>query len=112
MGKEMITFGDIEIEKHKFHRYKSPIFLEDRDVENASVSSKISAGEKSYKYFIGYLYDDNEIKPLHIMLPKMSAYVKSYDGQIKWMYFLLEDNYSLGKYNTIWQKVSASIKKN
>ena len=26
MGKEMITFGDIEIEKHKFHRYKSPIF--------------------------------------------------------------------------------------
>ena len=26
MAKEIITFGDFEIEKHKFHRYKNPIF--------------------------------------------------------------------------------------
>ena len=26
IDKEIITFGDIEIEKHKFHRYKNPIF--------------------------------------------------------------------------------------
>ena len=26
------------------------------------------------------------------MLPKTTAYVKSYDGQTKWMYFLVEDN--------------------
>ena len=26
MGKETITFGHIEIEKHKFYRYKCPIF--------------------------------------------------------------------------------------
>ena len=26
------------------------------------------------------------------MLPKTSAYVKSYDGQTKWMYFSIEDN--------------------
>ena len=26
MGKQIITFGDVEIEKHKFYRYKSPIF--------------------------------------------------------------------------------------
>ena len=25
-GKEILSFGDIEIEKHKFYRYKSPIF--------------------------------------------------------------------------------------
>ena len=30
----------------------------------------------------------------HIMLPKTSVYVKSYDGQTKWMYFLIEDNVS------------------
>ena len=24
------------------------------------------------------------------MLPKTSSYVKSYDGQTKWMYFLIE----------------------
>ena len=26
------------------------------------------------------------------MLPKTSAYVKSYDGQTKWMYFSIEDD--------------------
>ena len=25
MGKEIITFGDNAVEKHKFHQYKSPI---------------------------------------------------------------------------------------
>ena len=37
----------------------------------------ISFGEKNRKYFIGYLYNDDKIKPLHIILPKKSAYVKS-----------------------------------
>ena len=32
MGKQILTFGDIEIEKDKFYRYKSPIFLEDVDI--------------------------------------------------------------------------------
>ena len=46
------------------------------------------------------------------MLIKTSAYVKRYDRQTKWMYFLIEDNDLLEKYNTIWDKVSADIKKN
>ena len=29
MNEEITTFGDIEIEKQKSYRYKSPIFLED-----------------------------------------------------------------------------------
>ena len=45
------------------------------------------------------------------MLIKTSAYVKRYDRQTKWMYFLIEDNDLLEKYNTIWDKVSADIKK-
>ena len=36
-----------------------------------------------YKYFIFYLYNDNKVKPLHIMFPKTSADMKSYDEQIK-----------------------------
>ena len=48
------------------------------------------------------------------MLPKTSAYVKSYNGQPKWMYFLIEGYNLLEKYNTTWlkDKVSADIKKN
>ena len=53
------------------------------------MSSKISCGEKNYKYFIGCLYNDHKFKLLHIMFPKPSAYLKSYDGQSKWMYFLI-----------------------
>ena len=44
------------------------------------------------------------------MLPKTSAYIKIYDGQTKWMYFLIEDDDLLKKYNTIWDKVSADVK--
>ena len=34
-----------------------------------------------------------------------------YNGRTKWMHFLIEDYELLGKYNTIWDKVSADTKK-
>ena len=66
--------------------------MEDVDIDNLLVPNKISSGEKNYKYFIGYLYDDYKTKSLHMMLPKRRPYVKGYDGQTKWMYFLIEDD--------------------
>ena len=68
MDKEILTFGNIEIEKNTFYRYKSPIPLRDVDINKVLVFNKISFDEKNYKYFIGYLYNDNRSKPLHIML--------------------------------------------
>ena len=46
-GKAFVTFGDIEIEKYKFQRYKSPIFILDGDINNMQVSGMVSSGEKS-----------------------------------------------------------------
>ena len=66
---------------------------------------------KNYKYFIGYLYNDDKVKSINISLPKTSAYVKNYDGQTKCMHFLIDDDDLLKKCNTIWDKVSADIKK-
>ena len=43
------------------------------------LSNLTSFSENNYKYFIGYLYNDDNIKPLHIMLPKTSVSVNSYD---------------------------------
>ena len=86
MGKEILTFGNIEIEKSKFYRHNAPIFWGDVNIEKELVSNNISFGDKNYKYFIGYLYNGNKVNPLNIMLPKTSAYVKSYGGQTKWMY--------------------------
>ena len=35
----------------------------------------------------------------------------SYDGQTKWMHFSIKDDDLLEKYNAIWDKASADIKK-
>ena len=45
------------------------------------------------------------------MLPKTSTYVKTYDGQFKLMYFVIENDDLLEKYNTIWDKFSADIER-
>ena len=59
MGKEILTFENIEIEENKFYRHKSPILLNDIDTEKVLVSNQIS-----FSYFIGYLYDNHKVKPL------------------------------------------------
>ena len=110
MGRETITLGDIEIEKTKFCHSKSPIFKKDVDIEKVLVPKKSFGKTKNQKYFIGYLYNDQKVKRLHIMPPEISASVISFDGQTKWMYFLIEDDGLLEKYNTIWDKVNTDIK--
>ena len=71
----------LKLKKNKFYRNKTLIFLKDVDTEKLLVTNNIFFGEKNYRYFIGYLYNDNKVKPFHIMLPE------SYDGQSKWIYF-------------------------
>ena len=88
MGKEVLTFGYIATEKHKFYHNKSPVPLRDVDIQKVLVSNKISLAKKSYKYFVGYLYNDHDFKPLHKILPETSGFVKSYYGQTKWTCFV------------------------
>ena len=59
MGKEILTFGDIGIEKNKFYRRKSPVPVRGVDIEKVRIT-----------------YDDDKVKPLDIMLSETSAYVK------------------------------------
>ena len=66
MGKEILT---IEI---NFTAIKS-YFLKDVDIDKILESNKISSDEKIYMYFIGYLYNDKEVKLSYIMLPKTNA---------------------------------------
>ena len=56
MGKQVLTFGNIEIEKYKFYCHKT-IFLGDVDIEKVLVSNKISFGEKD---FIGF-FDESTL---------------------------------------------------
>ena len=53
--------------------------------------------------------DDYKIRPFTMIIPKTNAYVKNQDGESKWMYFLIEDDELLEKYNDIYNKVSSFI---
>ena len=67
--------------------------------------------KKTINTFLVTCIHDFKIEPSHILLPKTRAYVKCYDGQIKVMHCLIEDDELLEKLNTIWGKVSVDIKK-
>ena len=79
MDKKILTFGDTEIEKTNYG-YKSPVSIRNIDIGKVLLRNKITFSEKNYKLFIGSFYNIR-VKTLHIMLPKTSAPVKSYDGQ-------------------------------
>ena len=64
MKKTPIKFGDIEIKKQKFYRYKRPISIKDIDIDKIVASNKVSFGKKGFKYFIGY--KDAKIRPLYL----------------------------------------------
>ena len=75
MDKTVIKFDETEIEKHKFYQHKSPILMNNIDINKIVASNKVSFGKKGFKYFIGYK-DAQKIRPLSIFLPKMSAYIR------------------------------------
>ena len=83
MGKEILKkerLAILRLKKINFTTIKVLFLKKDVDIEKVLISRKISSGEENYKYHIGYLYNDHKVKSLHLMLPKTSAYVKSYDG--------------------------------
>ena len=54
MEKKIIKCDETEIQKYKFHQYKSSISIENKDVHKIVVSNKISFDKNDFKYFIGY----------------------------------------------------------
>ena len=41
MDKKVISFGDVEVEKRKFNRYKNLTFLNDKHIANILVTNRI-----------------------------------------------------------------------
>ena len=85
MSKEILKFNDIEIEKRKFHSFKSPTTVNDIDIDKITISNKFPCGKKGFKYFIGYK-NDKKVIPLCVLLPNLSGYVKRFDNT-KCMFF-------------------------
>ena len=70
---------------------------------------KFKRSEQGYKYFIGY--QENEIvKPLCIILPQTSGYIKYFRNGGKNASFFLKDDEVLDKYNEIWDVIKNKLK--
>ena len=48
MGKEILTFRDVENQKYTFYCNKTPVRLSDIDIGKVLISNIISFGEKNY----------------------------------------------------------------
>ena len=54
MDKKIIKFNDTEVEEFEFHEHKSPILINDINIDKIVVSDKLPFGKQDFKYFIGY----------------------------------------------------------
>ena len=65
--------------KKKLYSSKEAILLDSVDLSKIVVSSRWKLNDTTYKYFCGYLNND-VIKPLCVILPQMSGYIKYFDN--------------------------------
>lgn len=87
MGKEIVTFDNIEVKKHKFYQHKSPILKHDENIDRIVDLTWFLLVKKSLKYFTRFnlnilFYTKMVLKPVVpfcIMLPKITAYRRDFD---------------------------------
>ena len=109
MSSQKIKFGDKEVDKKKFYSSKEAILLDSVDLSKIFVASRWKLNDTTYKHFCGYLNND-VIKPLCVILPQMSGYIKYFDNGGKNMSFVTDDKEVYEKYNEIWNVVKGLLK--
>ena len=85
---------------------KKPIKTWNVNVDNVVISKLIETKTNS-KYLIGIKFD-KAIRPLVLIMPKMSGYVKTFkveDKINKLMSFRIDNEKLLEKYKAIWTKI-------
>ena len=80
-GKD-INFEDKKIKKGDFYEDKKAFKIDDIGVNKILVSKEeVYSTNKSFKNLIGY-NDNEDIRPLSIMLPQMICYVKCFKSDV------------------------------
>ena len=77
-------------------------------VDQIVVSDKFKHNNEGFKYFIGYL-EGGIVKPLCIILPQMSGYIKYFENGGKNMSFLIKDDEVWDKYDKIWDVIKNKL---
>ena len=108
MSEKTLKFNNIILNKKKFHRSKEPIGLLSVDVDQIVISDKFKHNEEGFKYFIGYL-ENGIVKPLCIIFPQMSGYIKYFENGSKNMSFFIKDDKVWDKYDKIWDVIKNKL---
>ena len=109
MSKQTLVFNDIEVNEKDFHASKKAILLNLVNTNNTAISYRVNQNNDTYKYFIGYSHDDGVIKPLCVILPQMSGYIKYFENGGNNISFKTEDEDVYLKYNKIWNKIKSIL---
>ena len=86
MNEKTLKFDNIRLNKKKFHKSKQPIDLNLVNVDQIVMSDKFKHSDDGFKYFVGYK-EGEIVKPLCIILPQMTGYIKYFENGEKSMYF-------------------------
>ena len=108
MKEKTLKFNNIKVNKKEFHKSKQAIDLDSVIVDQIVVSDKFEHSEEGYKYFIGY-QEVEIVKPLCIILPQMSGYIKYFENGGKNMSFLIKDDEVWEKYEQIWDVIKNKL---
>ena len=108
MSEKTLKFNNIRLNKKEFHKSKEPIDLMSVNVDQIVVSDKFKHSDEGFKYFIGYQKGEI-VKPLCIVLPQMSAYIKYFENGGKNMSFLIKDDEVCEKYEQTWDVIKNKL---
>ena len=108
MSGKTLKFNNISLNKKEFHKSKEPIELMSVIVDQIVVSDKFKHKNEGFKYFIGYL-EGGIVKPLCIILPQMSGYIKYFEYGGMNMSFLIKDDEVWEKYEQIWDLIKNKL---
>ena len=108
MSKKTLKFDNIRVNKKEFHKSKQPIDLNLINIDQIVVFDKFKHSDDGFKYFIGYK-EGEIVKPLCIILPQMTGYIKYFENGGKNMSFVIKDDDVLDKYNEIWDKIKETL---
>ena len=108
MTEKTLKFNNIRVNEKKFHKSKKPIDLMSVNVDQIVISDKFKHNNEGFKYFIGY-QEGEIVKPLCIILPQMSAYIKYFEYGGKNMSFLIKDDEVEERYEQIWDLIKNKL---
>ena len=103
MSRKTLRLDDIVVNEKEFHTSKQAFCLNLVDIV---ISDKFKRSDTGFKNIIGYK-DDNIIRPLCIILPQMSGFIKYFDNGGKNISLMIAYWKNIVKFGTILKKLKA-----